>query len=54
MSTHEDLLKRHREILPNWLALYYQQPIALVRGDGRRVWDAEGNEYLMYSFQPRS
>ncbi len=46
MSTHEDLLKRHREILPNWLALYYQQPIALVRGDGRRVWDAEGNEYL--------
>jgi 4-aminobutyrate aminotransferase len=46
MSTHEDLLKRHREILPNWLALYYQQPIALVRGAGRRVWDAEGNEYL--------
>ncbi len=46
MNTHEDLLKRHREILPNWLALYYQQPIALVRGDGRRVWDAEGNEYL--------
>jgi len=46
MSIHEDLLKRHREVLPNWLALYYQQPIALVRGDGRRVWDAEGNEYL--------
>ena len=46
MSTHADLLKRHREVLPNWLALYYQEPVALVRGDGRRVWDAEGNEYL--------
>lgn len=46
MSIHEDLLARHREVLPNWLALYYQQPIELVRGDGRRVWDAEGNEYL--------
>jgi 4-aminobutyrate aminotransferase len=33
-------------VLPSWLALYYEQPIALVDGDGRRVVDAEGNEYL--------
>jgi 4-aminobutyrate aminotransferase len=46
MSTHADLLARHRAVLPSWLALYYDQPIALVRGDGRRVWDAEGRVYL--------
>jgi 4-aminobutyrate aminotransferase len=46
MGNHADLLARHREVLPNWLALYYKDPISLVRGDGRRVWDAEGNEYL--------
>ncbi len=28
------------------MALYYQEPIALVDGEGRRVIDAEGNEYL--------
>jgi 4-aminobutyrate aminotransferase len=28
------------------MALYYQEPIALVDGEGRRVRDAEGNEYL--------
>ncbi|MQA99801.1 MAG: aminotransferase class III-fold pyridoxal phosphate-dependent enzyme [Actinobacteria bacterium] len=32
--------------MPSWLSLYHQQPIALVRGEGCRVWDAEGNEYL--------
>jgi 4-aminobutyrate aminotransferase len=28
------------------MALYYQQPIALVDGDGRHVRDAEGKQYL--------
>ncbi len=46
MGTHEDLLARHRQVLPSWMVLYYQEPIALVDGDGRRVTDAEGNEYL--------
>ncbi len=41
-----ELLARHREVLPNWLALYYDQPIELVRGEGARVWDGDGNEYL--------
>jgi 4-aminobutyrate aminotransferase len=40
------LIDRHRAALPSWLALNYEDPISLVRGDGRRVWDAEGNEYL--------
>ena len=43
---HADLLARHREVLPSWMALYYDQPIALTRGAGRHVWDGEGNRYL--------
>ena len=46
MGVHDDLLVRHRAVLPAWLALYYEHPISLVDGDGRRVVDAEGNEYL--------
>jgi len=44
--THAELLGRHRLVMPSWLALYYDRPIALVDGSGRRVIDAEGNEYL--------
>lgn len=43
---HADLLARHRAVLPSWMALYYDEPIALDRGEGRHVWDAEGNRYL--------
>jgi 4-aminobutyrate aminotransferase len=43
---HDDLLARHRRVLPRWLALNYEHPIALVEGEGRRVRDAEGREYL--------
>ena len=46
MAKHADLLKRHKAVLPAWIALYYEHPISLVDGDGRRVIDAEGNEYL--------
>jgi len=46
MGKHADLVARHREVLPSWMALYYADPIALVDGEGRRVVDAEGNEYL--------
>jgi 4-aminobutyrate aminotransferase len=41
-----DLLRRHRAVTPSWLALYYEQPIELVRGEGRHVWDADGQRYL--------
>jgi 4-aminobutyrate aminotransferase len=43
---HADLLARHRRVLPSWLALYYDEPIALSSGEGRHVTDAEGNTYL--------
>ena len=32
--------------MPNWLSLYYDDPLELVSGDGRHVRDAEGTEYL--------
>ncbi len=46
VTTHEELLARHRRALPDWLALYYETPISLVSGEGRHVVDAEGKRYL--------
>jgi 4-aminobutyrate aminotransferase len=46
MTSHAELLSRHRAVLPDWLALYYAEPIALTGGQGRYVFDAEGNRYL--------
>jgi len=40
------LLDRHRSVLPGWMALYYDEPISLVSGEGRTVRDSEGREYL--------
>lgn len=46
MTAPEELLLRHRAVLPQWLALFYDRPIELVSGKGCRVTDSEGNEYL--------
>ncbi|MEZ5176563.1 MAG: aspartate aminotransferase family protein [Acidimicrobiia bacterium] len=46
MGVHAELTERTRAVMPSWLALYYDEPIAIDRGDGRTVWDLEGNEYL--------
>ena len=43
---HDELKARHEAVLPQWMPLYYEKPIELVRGEGFRVWDSEGNEYL--------
>ncbi|MFH9954997.1 aspartate aminotransferase family protein [Streptomyces roseolus] len=40
------LYARHRSVLPDWLALYYREPIEITHGEGRHVWDAEGRRYL--------
>lgn len=37
---------RHRSVLPDWLALYYEEPIEITHGEGRHVWDAEGRRFL--------
>ncbi|MFC5922699.1 aspartate aminotransferase family protein [Micromonospora vulcania] len=42
----DDLLARHRAVLPSWMPLYYAEPIELVAGSGRRVTDAQGRSYL--------
>jgi len=41
-----DLIARHRAVLPNWVALYYDEPLELVSGKGSRVTDASGRSYL--------
>ena len=46
MGVHAQLWERHRAVMPGWLALYYDEPIELVSGDGRRVTDAQGRVYL--------
>ncbi len=42
----DELRARHEAALPGWIALYYERPMELVRGEGFKVWDSEGNEYL--------
>ena len=46
MSNSRQLLDRHRKVLPDWIALYYDEPIELKKGEGRRVEDGDGNQYL--------
>ncbi|MGW4159744.1 aspartate aminotransferase family protein [Streptomyces sp. NPDC004788] len=41
-----NLYDRHRAVIPDWVALYYRHPIELTHGEGRHVWDADGNRYL--------
>ncbi|WP_328667001.1 aspartate aminotransferase family protein [Streptomyces sp. NBC_00322] len=40
------LYDRHRAVIPDWVALYYKQPVEITHGEGRHVWDADGNRYL--------
>lgn len=47
-----DLVQR-REVLGPCYRLFYQKPLHLVRGEGTRLFDAQGNEYLdMYNNIP--
>src|SRR6185436_6697379 len=41
-----DLLARHKAVLPSWMPIYYDEPIEIVSGSGRRVTDAQGRSYL--------
>jgi len=41
-----ELLDRHRQVMPNWVALYYDQPLEIVSGAGSRVTDSGGRSYL--------
>ena len=41
-----ELLERHRRVIPNWVALYYDEPLELTSGSGSRVTDSSGRSYL--------
>ncbi|MER7108328.1 aspartate aminotransferase family protein [Streptomyces sp. NPDC000229] len=41
-----DLYARHKAVIPDWVSLYYQDPIEITHGEGRYVWDAGGKRYL--------
>ena len=45
-GTMPDLYARHRAVIPNWVATYYDEPLELVSGKGCRVTDAAGRSYL--------
>src|SRR5947207_6738677 len=46
VSGMTDLLGRHRGVMPAWMPLYYDEPIEIVSGSGRRVTDSAGRTYL--------
>ena len=43
---HDELLQRHRAVMPSWQSLYYEHPISIVSGQGCEVVDTDGNRYL--------
>ncbi|HWB37022.1 MAG TPA: aminotransferase class III-fold pyridoxal phosphate-dependent enzyme [Rugosimonospora sp.] len=44
--TTDDLLARHKAVMPAWMPIYYAEPMEIVSGSGRRVTDATGRTYL--------
>src|SRR5882757_5831409 len=46
LGSMSELLERHRRVIPNWVALYYDEPMEIVSGKGSRVTDANGRTYL--------
>ncbi len=44
--TTDDLLSRHRAVMPSWMPIYYDEPIEIASGSGRRVTDGQGRTYL--------
>src|SRR3989304_7528505 len=44
-STMEDLFARDERLISNALKIRYN-PIAVARGEGARIWDTDGREYL--------
>ncbi|HST53415.1 MAG TPA: aspartate aminotransferase family protein [Pyrinomonadaceae bacterium] len=41
-----ETVSKYKEFLFPALAMFYKEPIALVRGEGEYVWDDQGNKYL--------
>jgi 4-aminobutyrate aminotransferase-like enzyme len=45
-SEQSEIVRKHKEFLFPAVATYYQEPLALVRGEGMYVWDDKGDRYL--------
>jgi 4-aminobutyrate aminotransferase-like enzyme len=45
-TTQSETVRKHKEFLFPAVAMYYQEPVALVRGEGVHVWDDQDNKYL--------
>lgn len=46
ITQQSETIRKHKEFLFPAVATYYQEPLALVRGEGQYVWDDAGNRYL--------
>src|SRR3989442_12420931 len=44
--TQSETVRKHQEFLFPAVATYYQEPLALVKGEGFHVWDDKGDKYL--------
>jgi 4-aminobutyrate aminotransferase len=44
--TNSEIVEKHKEFLFPAVAMYYAEPVALVRGEGFHVWDDQGKRYL--------
>ncbi len=44
--SQSETVRKHKEYLFPAVSMYYQEPIALVKGEGPWVWDDQGNKYL--------
>lgn len=45
-KSQSETIRKHKEFLFPAVAMYYQEPLALVRGEGFHVWDDQDNKYL--------
>jgi 4-aminobutyrate aminotransferase-like enzyme len=45
-ASQSETIRKQKEFLFPAVATYYQEPLALVRGEGSHVWDDKGDKYL--------
>src|SRR5436190_7291524 len=45
-TTKSEIIRKHKKFLFPAVATYYEEPLALVRGEGFHVWDDQDNKYL--------
>src|SRR5947207_15848145 len=45
-TNHTETVRKHKEFLFPAVATYYQEPLALVKGEGAHVWDDKADKYL--------